>query len=204
MISVLHYGSGNIGAITNLLRLSNLPHEVIEQPSEIHRADRILLPGVGAFDPTMALFHQSGIEQALRERVAAGAALLGICVGMQVLGTASEEGTSPGLDFIPGKVKRFNEQAISLASKVPHMGWNTIKLRQPDHPMLKGIDAAKGFYFLHSYYFDCDSPASVLAEAEHGIGFHCMAGKGRVFGIQFHPEKSHQNGIQIFRNFMDV
>jgi imidazole glycerol-phosphate synthase subunit HisH len=204
MISVLNYGSGNVGAIANLLRLSNLAHELIETPDQISKAERILLPGVGAFDPTIALFHQSGIETALRERVASGAALMGICVGMQVLGSTSEEGKSPGLDFIPGKVRRFNPQVIPAASKVPHMGWNSISIRQPDHPMLRGIDAEKGFYFLHSYYFDCQDQDSVIAAADHGISFHCMAGKGRVFGIQFHPEKSHQNGIQIFRNFMEV
>jgi imidazole glycerol-phosphate synthase subunit HisH len=204
MISIVNYGSGNIAAIANLLRLSNLAHQIIETPNEISRAERILLPGVGAFDPTMALFRQSGIEVALRDRVASGAALMGICVGMQVLASSSEEGTSAGLGFIPGRVRRFDPQAISLSSKVPHMGWNAISAQQVNHPMLAGIDAAKGFYFLHSYYFDCLEPDSVIAEAEHGRKFHCMAGKGRVFGIQFHPEKSHQNGIQIFRNFMAV
>lgn len=204
MITIVNYGSGNIGAITNLLHLSNLAHEVIEEPQQLAKAQHILLPGVGSFDPTMDLFRKSGLEDAMRERVAAGAALMGICVGMQVLADSSEEGSAAGLGFIPGRVRRFDAQTIRDASKVPHMGWNAVNPVKPDHPMLKNIDIARGFYFLHSYTFHCASPDDVIGETTHGAPFHCMVGRGRVIGLQFHPEKSHQNGVQTFKNFMDI
>lgn len=204
MISIVNYGSGNIAAIANLLRLSNLPHEIADDAAALKKADRILLPGVGAFDPTLDLFRRSGLEEMLRERTAAGAALLGICVGMQVLADSSEEGKVKGLGFVPGRVRRFDPQTIPGPSKVPHMGWNTIRARNNDHPLIRNTDASLGFYFLHSYYFECANAEDVIAETDHGRSFSCVVGRGRIFGIQFHPEKSHHNGVQIFRNFMEV
>lgn len=203
MITVLDYGSGNIAAIGNLLRLSNLPHEIVQSPDALRSASHILLPGVGAFDNTMAAFRKSGVEDALRERTAAGAALLGICVGMQVLADSSDEGRLAGLGFVPGRVRRFDPQTISIASKVPHMGWNSIA-QSGDHPLLAGVDLARGFYFLHSYYFECSRQDNVLATTDHGRPFHCAIGNGRVYGVQFHPEKSHDNGIRLFKNFMSL
>ncbi|QDZ00206.1 imidazole glycerol phosphate synthase subunit HisH [Nitratireductor mangrovi] len=203
MITVLDYGSGNIAAIANLLRLSNLPHAVVQTPDGLSEANHIILPGVGAFDNTMASFRRSGVEAALHERTQAGAALLGICVGMQVLAEASDEGTEPGLNLVPGRVRRFDPQTIDCPSKVPHMGWNAIKPTGP-HPLLEGIDLERGFYFLHSYYFDCADAGHALAVTEHGRPFHCAVGNGRVFGVQFHPEKSHDNGVRLFQNFMSL
>lgn len=203
MISVIDYGSGNLAAISNLLKLSSLRYELISHPAQMKEAQHILLPGVGAFDNTMRALHNSGFEREIRRLICEGAALLGICVGMQVLAESSEEGQLPGMGLIPGKVKRFDAKEISCGSKVPHMGWNSIRwVGTP--PLLAGIDADKGFYFLHSYYFDAVSRHNVLATTEHGVTFHSAVGAGRVFGVQFHPEKSHANGVQLFRNFMAI
>jgi glutamine amidotransferase len=203
MISVVNYGSGNLAAISNLLRLSNLPFEIIDDPAGLALAEHILLPGVGAFDNTMRSFRESGFESALKRRTAEGAALLGICVGMQVLADSSEEGELPGLGFISGEVRRFDSSVIRCGSKVPHMGWNSIEPRG-QYPLLRDIDVAKGFYFLHSYYFESAASENALATTEHGLVFHSVVGKGRVFGVQFHPEKSHANGVQLFKNFMEI
>lgn len=202
MITIANYGSGNIGAITNLLHLSNLKYKLAETPNDLKGAEHILLPGVGAFDPTMNLFNRTGLADALRERVDSGAALMGICVGMHVLAGSSEEGEAQGLGFIPGNVRRFDESIIDVGSKVPHMGWNSIEPLIPDHPILKDVDLQTGFYFLHSYYFDTLTE-NTLAVCDHGKNFACITMKQRVIGIQFHPEKSHSNGLQIFKNFLD-
>jgi len=203
MISVIDYGSGNIAAIGNLLRLSNLPFLIVADPARMKDARHVLLPGVGAFDNTMLALKNSGFEIEMRRLIGEGAALLGICVGMQVLAESSEEGELPGLALVPGQVKRFDAGDIPCGSKVPHMGWNSIE-PSGTPPLLANIDTAKGFYFLHSYYFDAASPENVLATSEHGIVFHSAVGAGRVFGVQFHPEKSHANGVQLFKNFMDI
>ncbi len=201
MISIASYGSGNISAIANMLRLSNIAYEIAETPADLKNASHILVPGVGSFDPTMRLFNESGLTEVLKERVAKGAALVGICVGMHVLADSSEEGSEAGLGLIPGRVVKFNSSEISTPSKVPHMGWNSLDPVVSDHPLLEGIDIKGGCYFLHSYHYDCEDQADVIATSSHGKQFSCMVGRGRVFGIQFHPEKSHHNGARLFRNF---
>lgn len=204
MISIIDYGSGNVNAIAVVAARSGLPFEIINTPSQISNASRLVVPGVGAFDQSVRALETSGMATALRSRTGSGeASCLGICVGMQVLATGSEEGAEAGLNLIPGRVRRFDPETIQYKPKLPHMGWNSIRPTR-DHPLLSGIDADRGFYFLHSYYYQCDEPSDVVAESSHGRAFHSVVGRGRIFGVQFHPEKSHGNGVHLLRNFYSL
>jgi len=158
---------------------------------------------VGAFDHTILALSRLGFSAALRDRVEDGAALLGICVGMQILAAGSDEGDLPGLGLIPGYVRMFNPAEIACRSKVPHMGWNSIT-KVGEHALLRDIDCEGGFYFLHSYHYVTEKTEYVLATTEHGNQFPSIVGNGRVFGIQFHPEKSHRNGAKIIKNFSEI
>jgi glutamine amidotransferase len=202
MMSIIDYGSGNISAIATLAKRCNVDYEIVNTPEQISSATQLLLPGVGAFDHTMRAFEQTGMAAAVKARIGSGgASLLGICVGMQILASSSEEGTEPGLGLIPGRVRRFDPASIPAKPKLPHMGWNQITPRAT-HPLLANIDLDHGFYFLHSYYFDCEDAADIVATTTHGPVFHSMVGRGRVFGVQCHPEKSHDNGVRLIRNFL--
>ena len=146
----------------------------------------------------------SGIKQELNKLVLQEKIpILGICVGLQVMGYGSEEGILPGLGWIPGKVKKFDESKIKIKPKLPHMGWNVIK-DVKTHPLFKGIDSDFGFYFVHSFYFECESKKNILATSNYGIEFTSSIYAGHIFGTQFHPEKSHSNGVQLFKNFAEL
>jgi imidazole glycerol-phosphate synthase subunit HisH len=202
MITILDYGSGNISAIVRLAKLSNVETRVATGPADVAEARHILLPGVGAFDRTMDAFVSSGLADALTARLEnADVWCLGICVGMHVLANGSEEGTRSGLGLIPGQVRRFRAEDIPVKPKIPHMGWNTLETVRP-HPLLEGVDVTQGFYFLHSYCYACDSADDVIATTTHGTAFHSVIGRDRVLGVQFHPEKSHGNGVRLIRNFL--
>src|SRR3546814_6822631 len=176
MISILDYGSGNINAIATLVKLSNISYEIVTHPGQLASATKILLPGVGAFDRTMSTFRASGMANAVRMRLEdRSVACLGICVGMHVLANSSEEGSLEGMGLVPGQVRRFHPEDIPESPKVPHMGWNTIEVHKP-HPLLAGIDMAQGFYFLHSYHYECDSADAVIATAQHGRDFDAVVG----------------------------
>ena len=204
MISILDYGSGNINAIQNIYERLNIPSELISSVGEIEKAERIILPGVGAFDETISTLREKGIVDILNSRVEKGNLLiLGICVGMQMLGNCSEEGSLAGLGWIPGEVKKFDKNLIQGKPKLPHLGWNSISIVK-DCPLFKGIDEEMGFYFVHSYYYNCMYEENVLTTTDYGITFHSAISRGNVYGVQFHPEKSHDNGIQLLRNFAEL
>jgi imidazole glycerol-phosphate synthase subunit HisH len=204
MIAIVDYGSGNLAAIANIFKQLRLPHVITRDHRELAQADRYLLPGVGAFDTTMRCLRDSGLVEVLNEQVhGRGKKLLGICVGMQILGDSSDEGELPGLGWIPGHIRRIDAAAIAQRPKLPHMGWNSLTLKQPT-PMLADVNLAQGFYFLHSYYFDATQADTVLATTTVGRELPCAVAKGHVYGMQFHPEKSHANGVAIFRNFARV
>ena len=204
MISILDYGSGNINAIRNIYERLNIPSELISSVGEIEKAERVILPGVGAFDETISTLREKGIVDILNRRVEKGNLLiLGICVGMQMLADCSEEGSLAGLGWIPGEVKKFDKNLIQGKPKLPHLGWNSISIVK-DCPLFKVIDEEIGFYFVHSYYFNCKYVENVLTTTDYGITFHSAISRGNVYGVQFHPEKSHDNGIQLLRNFAEL
>lgn len=201
MIAIIDYGSGNVGAIMNILRQRKIPHVLTGNPAELAAADRFILPGVGAFDPTVDTLRRSGIVDALNEEVLGkGKKILGICVGMHLLAEGSDEGSLPGLGWIPGRVRKIDASRLNARPKLPHMGWNSVIL-SPGAELFDGIDADRGFYFLHSYYFDVADPEHVMARVSYGDDLPCAVARANIFGMQFHPEKSHANGTAVFVNY---
>ena len=204
MITIIDYGSGNISAIGNIYERLNIDYKIAKSPSEIIGAHKLFLPGVGAFDETMILLENSGFRKALDIEVLINKVpIIGICVGMQVLGGSSEEGKLPGLGYIKGHVKRLDENLIINKPSLPHMGWNNISLKRQS-PLFEDIDTEIGFYFLHSFYFECDNHSDVIATTEYGQSFASAINHENVYGIQFHPEKSHNNGVSLLKNFENL
>lgn len=200
MIAIIDYGLGNLASVQNMFRKIGVRDAIITADSEkIALADRILLPGVGAFDAGMSKLEATGLipllnKKALEEKVP----VLGICLGMQMLTRKSEEGNKMGLGWIDGDTVKFNPDP-SLKLKVPHMGWDYIKVTRKN-PLLE-IDKKPRFYFVHSYYVKCNNPYQSIATCDFGGEFTCMVNKDNIFGTQFHPEKSLRFGMDILINF---
>ena len=204
MISIIDYGSGNIGAIERLCQLSDIGFERVSDPDTISAATSLILPGVGAIDTVMESLHTSGVAEAIHSAVDSGrTTLLGICVGMHALARRSGEGEAECLSLIDGDVERFDPAKIEVQAKLPHMGWNSLAAPAPHH-LLDGIDLICGFYFLHSFRYANTAPDEVVATADHGGGFPAIVGKDNVLGVQFHPEKSHGNGVRLIKNFSEL
>jgi imidazole glycerol-phosphate synthase subunit HisH len=205
MIGIINYGSGNIAALMNIFKQKKIAHYLASSAKDLKQADRYLLPGVGAFDPTMEQLTESGLFEALKEQVFGPKKkpILGICVGMQLLAEGSEEGNRPGLGWIKGQVRRIDAGKLNTLPHLPHMGWNGVRSRGKAR-LLQGIDAEKGFYFLHSYYFDAADATDVAATVSYGGDLVCAVEREHVFGVQFHPEKSHSNGVTVLTNFAGV
>ena len=204
MIAIVNYGSGNIQAIGNIYTRLRIPFTVVTQPEELVAAERIILPGVGAFDQAMNELDASGMREALdRAVLQEKKPILGICVGMQLLAHRSEEGSAKGLGWIDGAVKRFDQGGAQQVLRLPHMGWNTVAPRRVS-PLFRDVDLETGYYFLHSYYFSCNNPEDQLAVANYGKAFTCVVQRANVYGVQFHPEKSHQAGIRLLKNFAAI
>ena len=204
MIAIINYGSGNIAAIANIYKQLKVPYVVTGDLDELAAAERYILPGVGAFDATMRYLNDSGMVATLNEQVLVNKKkVMRICVGMQILAQSSEEGDLAGLGWIPGRVRKIDSSLLSVSPKLPHMGWNSIKPK-PDAPLFAGVDVERGFYFLHSYYFDATHSADVSATVQYGKEIPCAVVRANVFGMQFHPEKSHSNGVAVFRNFAEL
>jgi glutamine amidotransferase len=203
MIAVIDYGMGNIASILNMFkRIGNREVILTKDATAIAKADKILLPGVGAFDNGMKNLQQSALipllnKKALEDKIP----VLGICLGMQLLTRGSEEGAEKGLGWIAADTKKFNfpEQA---GLKIPHMGWNYIQVKKQS-PLI-GQQMGKKFYFVHSFYVRCDQQQDVLATCEYGQPFDCMVQHDNIFGAQFHPEKSHKFGMELFENFSKI
>jgi imidazole glycerol-phosphate synthase subunit HisH len=202
MIAIISYGSGNLAAISNIYTQLRIAHVIAADRTAIETADRYILPGVGHFGRTMDTIRNSGLIDSLYEQVVVGGKpLLGICVGMQLLADFGEEGDCAGLGWVHGTVRRFAPESVP-DGRLPHMGWNSVVVRNDPLGMFRNIEAQTGFYFLHSFYFHPQSSGSVVAEVEYGKQVACAVSNGRnVLGVQFHPEKSHQNGVEIFKNF---
>jgi imidazole glycerol-phosphate synthase subunit HisH len=201
MIGIINYGSGNIAALTNIFKQARIAHFLCSKPADLKDADRLILPGVGAFDPTMEQLVSTGIVAALEEQVFENdKPVLGICVGMHLLADSSEEGDLPGLGWVPGRVKKIDVSRLRKLPHLPHMGWNSVGLGAASQ-LFNDIDGGHGFYFLHSYFFDAKDKADVTATVDFGYELPCGVAKGLVQGVQFHPEKSHSNGTKLLRNF---
>jgi glutamine amidotransferase len=199
MIGVVSYGVGNVGSIFSMLRKIGAPARPVSTPEELSLVDKIILPGVGAFDRGMSLLVEHGLDAALKERVDNGAQLLGICLGMQLLGRGSEEGQLPGLGLIDAQCVRFRSDGQG-SLKVPHMGWNELNVRRPS-PLFAHLDDAPRFYYVHSYHLVCAESADILATTTYGLEFTAAVQRENVWGAQFHPEKSHRFGMTLLRNF---
>jgi glutamine amidotransferase len=200
MIAILDFDMGNVGSIQNMLSRIGIDAVITNSVEEIICADKIILPGDGAFDTGMRNLKATGLMECLTHEVfVKNKPILGICIGMQILANSSEEGIEPGLGWIKGTVKKMNSRELNL--KVPHMGWNGIK-EAVAHPIFDNLtDEERRFYFVHSYYMECEHRENVLATTTYGNEFTSMVYDKNIIGVQFHPEKSHRYGMQLLKNF---
>ncbi|GAB4228049.1 MAG: imidazole glycerol phosphate synthase subunit HisH [Deltaproteobacteria bacterium] len=203
-IGVVDYGMGNLRSVSKALESLGFRTRVSGDPGDLSRCRGIVLPGVGAFRDCMGNVSRQGLLPFLREYLAADRPFLGICVGMQLLFSESEEfGRHEGIGFFPGKVVRFPADMPARGGgvlKVPHMGWNEVDVSL-DHPVLRGIPSGTWFYFVHSYYADPVDPSSVACRSTYGVTFAAAVGLGRRLAVQFHPEKSQAAGLRLLGNF---
>jgi glutamine amidotransferase len=204
MIHVVDYGLGNVQAFLTLYKRLGFEAARARTEEDLKGAGKIILPGVGAFDHAVELLERSGMRPALESLVLTDKVpVLGICVGMQLLASSSDEGNLPGLGWVPGRVRAFRSQSECAALPLPHMGWNDVK-PAPASPLFAGLESDARFYFLHSFYFECDQACHTAAVAGYGFDFSCAVSAGNVHGVQFHPEKSHHFGAQLLKNFAEL
>ena len=198
MITLIDYGVGNLGSVTNMIRHVGGQSVTTSDPDVIARADKLILPGVGHFDAGMKALRERGLPDAIRAAVRENeATLLGICLGMQLLLEGSEEGTAEGLALVPGRARRLAGGTV----RVPHMGWTPVRPVRPSTLFTPGEDERR-FYFVHSYHAECAEPRDVAGESEYGQTFTAALERGKVMGVQFHPEKSHKYGMSLFQRFL--
>lgn len=201
MTGIIDYGLGNLGSIYNMLDVIGEDSIITDNPQKLHECDRLILPGVGSFDAGMKNLEEKNLINYLKNEVSEGKAILGICLGMQLLGRKSEEGTSLGLGFIPFDTVKFSFDK-SLKLKIPHMGWDIVTFTQ-ENKMLSEIDGKQRYYFVHSYHAKCDSERNVLMKCDYGYEFAAAVVNENVYGVQFHPEKSHDFGMRLLKNFVE-
>jgi len=201
MITVVDYGLGNILSFINLYKRLNIRCNVATTAKDFEGATKIILPGVGSFDHAMDSLNASGMRATLDEFVLEKKLpVLGICVGMQMLADGSDEGQSAGLGWVPGRVKKFD---LGRVKQLPHMGWNDVE-PVANSGLFNAFNTTPRFYFLHSYYYDCVSHEHILANTHYGDDFTCAVGNDNIYGVQFHPEKSHQYGMSLLKNFAEL
>ncbi len=201
MITIVNYGMGNLGSVQNMLKRIDVRSQITADPEVINKAEKILLPGVGAFDAAISRIDELGLREVLVNKATKDKTpFLGICLGMQLLTRGSEEGVLNGLNLVPADTKRF---PVRSGLKVPHMGWNFVKQVTPSQ-LTEGFDDSFRFYFVHSYRVICDSESNCILKTSYGDDFHSAIQNDNVFGTQFHPEKSHKFGFKVLSNFSKI
>jgi len=204
MITIIDYGVGNIYAFQNVYKRLNIPTKIAKSAIELNDAAKLILPGVGSFDYAMTQLNKSGMREKLDELVLEQKKpVIGICVGMQMMANGSDEGKQEGLKWIDASVKKFDEHTIKYVTKLPHMGWNDVSPIK-NHPLFVGLEDDALFYFLHSFYFHCNNEADSIAKSDYGINFTSSVNRDNIYGIQFHPEKSHHYGEMLLHNFSKI
>ncbi len=204
MITIIDYGVGNINSFLNVYKRLDIAIKVAKKADDLVGASKIILPGVGSFDYAMQRLNNSGMREQLDEQVLVDKVpVIGICVGMQMMGNYSEEGNEDGLKWIDASIKKFDVSKIKIHTKLPHMGWNDVTPTN-NHFLFKGLEDESIFYFLHSYYFHCNDKSNIIAASQYGEEFACAINKGNIYGIQFHPEKSHHYGEILLHNFAKI
>lgn len=204
MITLIDYGVGNIYAFQNVYKRLNIPTKIAKTVSDLNEVDKLILPGVGSFDYAMTQLNNSGMRERLDELVLEQKKpVIGICVGMQMMANGSDEGKLDGLKWIDASVKKFDVSTIKYVTKLPHMGWNDVSPIK-NHPLFIGLENDALFYFLHSFYFHCNNEADSIAKSEYGINFTSSVNHENIYGIQFHPEKSHHYGETLLHNFSKI
>jgi imidazole glycerol-phosphate synthase subunit HisH len=199
MIAVIDYGMGNLRSVEKAFQHLGFDARICEKPEQAAEASHLVLPGDAAFGDAIGNVRRQGWDECIYRGIEAGKPFLGICVGLQLMFSASEEmGQHQGLDLLPGRVVRFPS-----TERVPHIGWNQMELRR-ESPLLKGIPEAQFFYFVHSYYVVPDVETDTLAETQYGLNYTSVAARDGVFGVQFHPEKSQRYGLEMLRNFAQL
>jgi len=200
-VAIVNYGMGNLRSVQNAFAALGERGEIVDDPQAIAASKRVVLPGVGSFARAMENIRRRKLDAAIREAVDAGGALLGICLGMQLLASeGDEDGPSAGLDLVPGRVVRMQP---SEGIKIPHIGFNALSSRGGHGGLFDGLEADSDFYFLHSFRFVARDATSVIGTSDYGGEFVCAIRHRNVVGVQFHPEKSQSNGLKLLRNFLD-
>ena len=195
---------GNLGSIRNMLLKIGAESTITSDIETIESADKLILPGVGAFDNAMHNLKELGLIPTLNRQVSEKKTpILGICLGVQLFAKTSEEGTLPGLGWIDAHTVRFRFDADQAHLKLPHMGWNTVSIRQ-EHPIVKAMSEDARFYFVHTYHVRCSDESNVLTTTSYGITFHSAVVRDNIVGTQFHPEKSHKFGLRLLQNFVEA
>ena len=197
VIIIIDYGMGNLRSVQKAFEARGARPKVTSDPAEVEKADKIILPGVGAFGQAMQELKKKKLLGALKDKVQSGTPYLGLCLGMQLLFSHSEEGNVKGLGILPGQVKRFRGNL-----KVPHMGWNTLSVRKDRCPLMQGVRGSDYFYFVHSFYAVPEEKEDVLTSTGYGADFCSAVWRGNIFATQFHPEKSQSAGLGIVENFI--
>ena len=204
MITLIDYGVGNIFAFQNVFKRLDIPTKIAKTSKDLADAKKLILPGVGAFDYAMAQLNASGMRKKLDELVIENKIpVIGICVGMQMMGNKSDEGKSDGLKWIDSEILKFDENLIKQRAKLPHMGWNDVTPVK-NHPLFKGLEKNAIFYFLHSFYFKCNNETDSIGISDYGTFFTSAVNHDNIYGVQFHPEKSHQYGEKLLHNFANL
>ena len=201
-ISIIDYQCGNLGSIQNMIRKIGEKAIITSDPEIIEKSSHIILPGVGSFDFGMNQLNKLNLTSVLNKKKGEGVSIMGVCLGAQLMCKSSEEGKLPGLGFVDAYVKKFPVEINGIRKKVPHMGWDHVSPAK-DSAIFSELQDAR-FYFVHSYYIHCENQRDILSVNSYGVDFHSAYERNNVLGLQFHPEKSHKFGKQIYKNFIDL